>query len=72
MQIKNRKVLAAVKKAADNCGGLSKLAKRLGIRRQTLYQWERVPVLHVLTIEELSGVSRHTLRPDVFGKQEAA
>jgi DNA-binding transcriptional regulator YdaS (Cro superfamily) len=36
--------------------------------------WTAVPAERVLEIERLTGVSRHELRPDVFGPapQEAA
>ena len=45
-----------------------KIAKALGITPQAIYRWSHVPAVHVLTVEKLSGVSRHHLRPDVFGE----
>jgi DNA-binding transcriptional regulator YdaS (Cro superfamily) len=48
-------------------GSDTRVAEYLGISRQALQQWERVPVRHVLALEALTGVSRHELRPDVYG-----
>lgn len=47
-----------------------KLASALGIGPNALSQWKDVPPEHVLTIERETGVSRHDLRPDVFGPVE--
>lgn len=34
---------------------------------QAISQWKYVPVERVLAVEEVSGVSRHLLRPDIYG-----
>ena len=57
----------AVSNAVQQVGSLKRLAERLGISRQALQQWHSVPVKHVLALEQLSGVSRYELRPDVYG-----
>lgn len=44
----------------------TKVAGHLGITPQAISQWERVPVMHVLKIEQLTGVPRHELRPDIY------
>lgn len=59
-------------KAVDGVGGPAKLAAALserGIRitSQAISQWKRVPPDRVIAVEEVTGVSRHVLRPDVFG-----
>lgn len=56
-----------VQKASEKAGGIVALARELGIRHTTLYSWTRVPDKHVLDIERVSGVSRHKIRPDIFG-----
>lgn len=46
------------------------MAAHLGVSRQAVNVWflrHRVPAERVLEIERLSGISRHELRPDVFG-----
>jgi len=53
--------------AAEKVGGMAQLAAELGIARQAIYQWTRVPVDRVVEIERLTGVPRFELRPDIFG-----
>lgn len=53
-------------RAALAAGGFPSLAGKLGVTRQALYQWKRVPAQHVLKIEALTKVPRHELRPDLY------
>jgi len=53
--------------AAQKVGGLACLAAELGIARQAIYQWSRIPVARVADVERITGVSRNELRPDIFG-----
>lgn len=48
-------------------GGPGKLAKSLGISRAAVAMWKVIPVLRVPDVERVTGISRHTLRPDFFG-----
>jgi DNA-binding transcriptional regulator YdaS (Cro superfamily) len=57
----------AVDEAARRYRSKRAVAKRLGISHQALSCWDRVPAVHCLAMEEMSGVSRHLLRPDVYG-----
>jgi hypothetical protein len=43
------------------------LARAFGITLQAIHDWRRVPADRVLKIEELTGIRRERLRPDVFG-----
>lgn len=56
-------------------GGQAALARQLGVSPQAVNQWvagtRPVPPKHALKIEGLTGVSRHLLRPDVFGPPPA-
>lgn len=48
-------------------GSASALAAQIGITPQALSQWTRVPVARVLDVERITGISRHELRPDIYG-----
>ena len=56
----------AVRLAAEACGGFPQLAEKLGIQRQALYQWDKIPADRVVEVERVSGISRTILRPDLF------
>lgn len=45
------------------------LANALGLYEGTISQWreKKVPAERVLAVEEKTGLSRHDLRPDIFG-----
>lgn len=51
----------------DQAGGPAAVAKLFGISSQAVSQWKTIPVDRVLRLEEASGVSRHEMRPDVYG-----
>lgn len=42
------------------------MAEKLGVTPQAISQWAQTPVQHVLSIERLTGVPRHELRPDIY------
>lgn len=57
--------------AALGDGGQRRLAKACGVTPQAVNQWVkkgRIPSEHVLAAEGESGISRHVIRPDVFGE----
>lgn len=60
-------MIEIVSDAAEKAGGVVALARELGIRHTALYSWTRVPAERVLDIERITGISRHDLRPDIFG-----
>lgn len=56
----------------NNHGAQIRLSEYLGLSRAAVNRWKlngRVPAEHVLGIEKFTGISRHILRPDVFGDQ---
>jgi len=61
-RIVNRTVAVAV----SHLGSAAELAKRLGISRQALNQWETIPVRHCRALEALTGIPKHEMRPDIF------
>jgi TorA maturation chaperone TorD/DNA-binding transcriptional regulator YdaS (Cro superfamily) len=52
-------------------GGVSELARRLGIAQPSVSNWERVPAERVTSVEEATGVDRARLRPDLFAARAA-
>lgn len=60
---------AALSLAITSAGGSRAVATAFGISRQAVEQWEECPPLRVISLERLSGVSRHVLRPDIYGPQ---
>mgnify|MGYP004417304365 CR=1 FL=1 len=59
----------AVDEAARVQGSLKAVAKRLRISPQAIAMWNDPgpPAKHVLALEEMSGVSRYEIRPDLYG-----
>jgi TorA maturation chaperone TorD len=54
-----REAIAAV-------GGVSELARRLGVAQPSISNWTKVPSERVLSVESASGVRREVLRPDLY------
>jgi len=48
-------------------GGITELARRVGISQPSVSNWERVPAERVLSVESATGIARSVLRPDLFG-----
>ncbi len=48
-------------------GRRGRLAEVLSITPGALSQWTQVPANRVIEVEHATGISRHALRPDVFG-----
>jgi TorA maturation chaperone TorD/DNA-binding transcriptional regulator YdaS (Cro superfamily) len=48
-------------------GGVSALARKIGISQPSLSNWTRVPAERVLAVEGLTGIDRAVLRPDLYG-----
>lgn len=46
------------------------LAERLGVSKITILRWEKrgfpIPVKHLTKIEQMTGIAREALRPDIF------
>lgn len=54
---------------AKNGISIETLASKLGVDRTTVWRWERgkVPVDRLADVEKATDISRHVLRPDIFG-----
>jgi TorA maturation chaperone TorD len=60
-----------LEEAIRAAGGVSELARRLGIAQPSVSNWDRVPAERVLSVEAATGVARVVLRPDLFSEQAA-
>lgn len=66
--------MPALDKAVEAAGSQLALAQLLGIKPPSISGWydrQRVPAERCIAIEAATGVSRHDLRPDVFGDPAA-
>lgn len=46
-------------------GGIADLARDLGLTRQAVWKWKRVPAEMLPEVERASGIPRWRLRPDI-------
>lgn len=60
-----------LEEAISAVGGVSELARRLGISQPSVSNWNRVPADRVLSVEAATGVARVVLRPDLFTGEPA-
>ena len=47
-------------------GGVSELARKIGISQPSVSTWNRVPAERVLAVEAATGIGRTALRPDLY------
>jgi TorA maturation chaperone TorD len=57
--------------AIQAVGGVSELARRIGISQPSVSNWDKVPAERVLAVEAATGVQRMRLRPDLYRAQPA-
>jgi molybdopterin-guanine dinucleotide biosynthesis protein B len=58
--------------AIQAAGGVTELARRIGIAQPSVSNWDRVPADRVIAVEAATGVSRRRLRPDLYTGNLAA
>jgi TorA maturation chaperone TorD len=54
--------------AIEAVGGVTELARRLGIAQPSVSNWTRIPSERVIAVEALTGINRVVLRPDLYGE----
>jgi hypothetical protein len=53
--------------------GVQNVAAHIGVSRQAVYRWERVPLHHVAQLTRyFPGIPRECWRPDIFGLPRAS
>jgi len=55
-----------VRRAIKAAGGMRALARKLGITHTAVYWWDKIPAERVVKVEEVTGVDRTLLRPDLY------
>src|SRR5690348_815295 len=53
-------------------GGVSELARQIGISQPSVSNWIRVPAERVVSVEAATGVDRAVLRPDLYSGKKMA
>ena len=51
------------------------LAEKIGVTPQAVQQWKKnnkVPAERVISVERLTGVSRHDIRPDIYPRESSS
>ena len=61
-----------LKKAIEKAGTAAALARAIGISRQALGDWDRVPAEQIVAVERATGIPRNELRPDLYDTESAA
>jgi TorA maturation chaperone TorD len=55
-----------LQRAISAAGGVTELARRIGVSQPSVSNWTRVPSERVVSVEAATGVSRQILRPDLY------
>jgi TorA maturation chaperone TorD len=55
-----------LEQAVRAVGGVSELARQIGISQPSVSNWNKVPAERVLIVEAATGVDRKILRPDLY------
>jgi len=50
-------------------GGITQLARRIGISQPSVSNWSRIPAERVLAVEAATGIARTVLRPDLYAAE---
>jgi TorA maturation chaperone TorD len=57
---------SGLEEAIRAAGGVTELARRIGISQPSVSNWARIPAGRVLSVEAATGVARGILRPDLY------
>src|SRR5215831_19414104 len=55
-----------LEEAIRAAGGITELARRIGISQPSVSNWSRDPAERVLAVEAATGIERALLRPDLY------
>ena len=57
---------STIQAVIEKAGGWRPLARKLGIKAQSIQNWKKVPAERVLDLEKITGIPRWKLRPDIY------
>lgn len=63
---------SGLERAIEAAGGISALARLVGVAQPSVSNWRRVPAERVLAVEAATAVPRQELRPDLYPDAEDA
>lgn len=55
-----------LKEVFKRAGNKNQLAKTLGVTRQYVQAWNKIPLVHIDTISKITKIPRKILRPDIY------
>jgi TorA maturation chaperone TorD len=55
-----------LREAIRAAGGVTELARRVGVSQPSISNWSRIPAERVLAVEAATGIARAVLRPDLY------
>ncbi len=61
-----------LERALSVAGGVSSLARLIGVSQPAISGWKRIPPDRVLVVEQITGIPRTELRPDLYAESELA
>jgi len=61
---------SGLEEAVRVAGGVTELARQIGISQPSVSNWSRVPAERVLVVEAATGVNRRILRPDLYSETD--
>ena len=60
-----------LQQAIRAAGGVTELARRIGISQPSISNWSRIPAERVLAVEAATGITRAVLRPDLYAEDSS-
>jgi TorA maturation chaperone TorD len=61
-----------LEEAIGAVGGVGALARALGISQPLVSNWQQIPSERVVAVEQVTGIGRHVLRPDLYPESRSS